>query len=129
MASTPSFAVTSKVGTGAVSGTASTSFTSPSNPTTIVTGASGGTKIEEIIFQGIGTTVAGTVNVFVHDGTNYSLIDQVLVTAITSSTTAAMFRARRQYQNLILPSTSWTLRVSSMVASQLIQVSAFGADF
>ncbi len=94
-----------------------------------MTGVAAGTKVEEIVFQGIGTTVAGIINVYVYDGTNYNLIDQVLVTAITSSTTATMFRARRQYQNLLLPSTSHSIRVSSMVASQLVQVSVTGADF
>lgn len=131
MASTPSFAATSKVGAGLIPGTADTSLTAPTNTTTIVTGASTGTKLEELIFQGVGTTVAGVVNVFLHDGTTHHLIDQVLVSAVTSSTTAVAFRARRQYQNLLLPSTSWTLRVSGTVVGNvsLVKVTALGADF
>jgi hypothetical protein len=55
------------------------------------------------------------LNLWLHDGTNYRLFDQVLLTAVTSSTTAVAFRAVRQYSNLWLPSSSWTLRISHTV--------------
>lgn len=131
MAATPSFAATPKVGAGLVHATLDTSLTAPTNVTTIITGGSSGTKVEELIFQGVGTTVASVVNVFLYDATTYHLVDQVLVTAITSSTTAVAFRARRQYQNLLLPSTSHSIRVTNTVAGNqsMIKVSALGADF
>ncbi len=133
MASTPSFAATPKLGSGLVHATFDTSLTAPTNVTTIVTGAASGTKIEELIFQGVGTTVASVVNVFVYDSgaTTYHLIDQVLVSAVTSSTTALAFRSRKQYQNLLLPSTSYSVRVTNTVAGNqsMIKVTAFGADF
>lgn len=130
MASTPSFAATPILGAGLVPGTADTSLTAPTNVTSLFTAGSSGTKVEEIVFQGVGTTVASVVNVFAYDGSTYHLIDQVLVSAVTSSTTAVAWRAVRQYTNLVLPSSSWSLRVTNTVAGNvsLIKVSAFGAS-
>ena len=129
MASSPIFATTPKVGSAAVSATADTGWTSPSNAVTILTGGASGSKIEEVVFQGIGVTLAGMVNLFVYDGSTYSLIDQVKFLGVTGSTTASNERFVRQYSNLLIPSSSYTLRASSMVASQLVRVTAFYADF
>lgn len=129
MASTPAFAATVVVGSGLITG-ADTSLTAPTTTTTIVTAGSSGTKIEEIVFQGTGTTVASVLNVFRYDGTTYHLIDQVLITAVTSSTTAVAFRAVRQYANLLLANGD-TLRVSQTVSSTAadrLKVTAFGGS-
>lgn len=129
MASSPAFASTPSLGSASLGGF-DTSLTAPSTVSTIVTGGSSGTKINEIVIQGTGTTVAGVVNIFVYDG-SYSLIDQVLVSAVTSSTTAVAFRAVRQYANLVLPSSSWTLRATHTVTgndTNKLRVSAFGGN-
>ncbi len=130
MASTPSFAATPILGAGLVHATLDTSLTAPTNVTSLFTAGASGTKVEEIVFQGVGTTVAGVVNVFAYDGTTHHLVDQVLVSAVTSSTTAVAWRAVRQYTNLVLPSASWVLRVTNTVSGNqsLIKVSAFGAS-
>lgn len=130
MASGPAFAVTPKIGAGLVPATADTSRTAPTNATTILTGGSSGTKIERIIFQGVGTTVAGVVCLFAHDGSTYHLLDEVVVTATTPSTTVAAFRTERAYQDLTLPSSSWTLRVTTQIAGNqsLVKCTALGAD-
>lgn len=131
MASDPSFAATPKVGSGLVPATADTSLTAPTNTTTIVTGGSNGTKIEELVFEGVGTTVGGIVNVFLYDGTTHHLYDQVSVGAVTVSATATAFRQVNRYVNLVLPSNTWQLRVANTVAGNvsLIKVSATGGDF
>jgi hypothetical protein len=85
----PIYAVTPKVGSAAAPGF-DTSLTAPSTTATILTGGTAGSKVEEIVIQGTGTTVAGVLNIFLHDGSAYSLVDQVLITAVTSSTTAVM---------------------------------------
>lgn len=130
MASTPAFAATPNVGSGLVPGTADTSLTAPTNVTTVWTAGASGGKIEEIVCQGVGTTVAGIVNVFRHDGSTYHLIDQFIVTAVTSSTTAGAYRSTKQYTNLVLKGTE-TLRVTVTVAGDvsLLKVTAFGGDF
>lgn len=130
MSASPAFASTPALGSASLGGF-DTSLTAPSTASTIVTGGSSGTKINEIVVQGTGTTVAGIVNIFVHDGSSYSLIDQILVSAVTSSTTAVAFRAIRQYPNLVLPSNSWTLRATHTVTgndTNKLRVSAFGGN-
>lgn len=131
MASAPEFSATIKLGSGLVPATLDTSLTAPTNVTTIVTGAATGTKIEELVFQGVLTTVASVVNVFLYDGSTYHLYDQVLISAVTSSTTAVAFRTNRQYSNLFLPDNTWSLRVTNTVAGNQsgIKVTASGGDF
>ena len=130
MATAPAYASTINLGSGLVPATLDTSLTAPTNVTTIVTGGTNGTKIEELIFQGVGTTVAGVVNVFLYDGSTYHLYDQVLVAAVTSSTTAIAFRTTRQYANLFLKDNTWTLRVSTTVAGlqSMVKVTATGGS-
>lgn len=133
MAATPAFASTVIVGTGTVPGTADTSMTAPSNQTTLTFSTaigSSGAKIEEIRVVGLGTTVAGIVNVFLYDGSAYHLVDQVVVSAVTSSTTAAAFYDLRRYDNLFVPS-GWSVRVTTTVAGNvsLLKVFALGANF
>lgn len=128
MASTPAFASTPVIGSGTTPGTIDTSLTGPTNFTTILTGGTNGTKINEIYMQGIATTAAGVLNVFVYDGTNWSLIYQFLIAAVTSSTTALAHSQRWQPSNLVLPSNSWTLRVSQTVGTSTLRVTAYGAN-
>lgn len=79
--------------------------------------------------QAVGTTAAGVVNLFAFDGATYHLIDQFLVPAVTSSTTALAWQASRNYTNLVLK-TGWTLRFTVTVAGlqSMIKGSAFGGD-
>ena len=130
MASTPQFAATPNAGSVLVPATADTSLTAPSNVATVWTAGASGGKIEEIICQGVGTTVAGVVNIFRHDGSTYHLVDQFLVTAVTSSTTAVAYRLNKTYENLLL-NASETLRCTITVAGDvsLIKVTALGGSF
>lgn len=130
MASAPAFAATPNVGSGLVPATLDTSLTAPTNVTTILTAGASGSKIQEIILQGVGTTVASVVNIFRYDGATYHLIDQVLVAAVTSSTILVAYRASRVYDNLVLKSGD-TLRVTNTVSGNqsMIKVTALGGDF
>ena len=55
-------------------------------------GAMGG-EIELIRVQAQGTTTAGVVRIFVHNGAAYRLYKELLVTAVTPSTTVEAFSA------------------------------------
>lgn len=109
-------------------GTADTSLTAPAG-TTILTAGSNGTKIEEIVAVGVGTTVAGLLNLFLHDGSTYHLFDQFDVTAVSVNTTTKSWRRSRAYDNLVLPS-GWTLRAAQTVSgnNSLIKVTALAND-
>lgn len=130
MASAPAFAATPNNGSALASATLDTSLTAPTNVATIFTAGASGSKVESVTMQGVGTTVAGVVNLFAYDGSTYHLIDQFLVTAVTSSTTALAWQAIRTYANLVLK-TGWSLRFTVTVSGlqSLIKGSAFGGDF
>ncbi len=130
MASDPAFAATVKTASGLVPATLDTVMTAPTNVTTIVTAGSSGSKIEQIRCQGIATTVAGIVNIFLYDGATYHLFDQFLVTAVTSSATAVAYQATNTYSNLWIP-TGWSLRVTNTIAGNqaIIKVTVTYGDF
>ena len=129
MSTSPQFATTVNIGSNAVSASQDSSYTSPSHAVTIVSAGSNGTKIEEVVFTGIGTTVAGLVVLYLLDNSsNYHYFDSVVVTVVTPSTTASPFRVVNSYANLFLKS-GWSLVATSFSNNQLINVTAFGGDY
>jgi len=86
MSTSAQYASTPKVGSANLT-TADTSLTAPTTVSTILTAGASGTRIDYIEVQGVATTVAGLVNLFIYDGTNYILWQQVPVNVVTSSTT------------------------------------------
>src|SRR5438105_5492806 len=108
MATDPAFAATVNVGS-ALASTVDTSLTAPTAIATVFTAGANGSKINEIVVQGVLTTSPGMVNLFLHDGSTYHLFDQVTVPTVTSSATAPAFRWNKAYPNLFLKN-AWTLR-------------------
>jgi hypothetical protein len=130
MATAPAYAATPRLLAALVPSTADTSFTAPTHVTSLGSGGSAGTKITEIDVEPVGTVVAGLVNVFAYDGTTYHLIESVTIAAATVNTTTAPVKQAFTYDNLVLPSSSWSLAVSNTVSGNvsLVTVTAFGAD-
>jgi hypothetical protein len=126
MATSPVFAVTPRIGAVSIS-TADSSYTAPTNVGTLITGASTGTRISEIVVKNAATSAAAIVRIFLYDGSTYWLHDEVTITAATGSSTVQQSRTSTVYNNLILPSASWSVRVTTSV-SQATHVTAFGAD-
>lgn len=126
MALEPQFAVTPRIGTVNIS-TANTNRDGTGTVATLITGASTGTRIAEIVIKARVTTTAGQVRVFLHDGTNFFAFDEIAVAAATVSATVQSTRVSTSYANLILPNASWSIRVSTHNAES-IDVTALGAD-
>jgi hypothetical protein len=126
MAADPAFAVTPRIGSVAIS-TLDSSLTAPTNFGTLITGAATGTRVAEIVAKCAATSVAALVRVFLHDGTSTFLLDELTIAAATSSNTAATTRVITTYNNLVLPSASWSIRVTT-TAGQAVHMTAFGAD-
>ena len=126
MAAAPQFAVTPRIGAVSIA-TADSSYTAPTNVGTLLTGASTGTRVNEIAIKCAATSAAAVVRIFLYDGTTYWLFDELVIGAITGSSTVAQFRTSVRYDNLVLPSASWSVRVTTSV-SQATHVTAFGAD-
>lgn len=127
MASEPAFAVTPRIGTVNIA-TANTNRDGTGTIGTLITGASTGTRIAEIVVKGVGTTTGGMVRVFLYDGTTYYLFDEISIAAVpTPGATTQTTRVSTLYNNLILPNASWSIRVSTHNAES-INVAALGAD-
>lgn len=126
MATSPAFAVTPRMASVSIA-TADSSYTAPTNVGTLITGASTGTRIAELVVKCAATSAAAVVRVFLYDGTTYWLFDEILVAAATGSSTVAQTRVSQTYSNLVLPSAAWSLRVTTSV-SQATHVTALGAD-
>lgn len=126
MAISPVFAVTPRVSSVSIA-TAEASYTAPTNVGTLITGASTGTRISEIVVKCAATSAAAIVRIFLHDGSTYFLFDEITVAAATGSATVQQTRVSNTYNNLILPSASYSIRVTTSV-SQSTHVTALGAD-
>lgn len=133
MASSAQYASTPRVGSANLT-TADTSLTAPTTVGTVLTAGASGTRIDYIEVQGVATTSAGLVNLFIYDGSNYILWQQVPVIAVTSSTTAPAFAANLSSNSnanimpLTLP-TGHSLRATTSVSQTGIRVTAYGGDF
>lgn len=133
MATTAQYASTPVFGSATLT-TADTSLTAPTTVGTVLTAGASGTRIDYIDIQGVATTVAGLINLFVYDGTNYILWQQVPVQAVTSSTTAPAFQAQLSSNGnanimpLTIP-TGYSLRATASVAQTGVRVTAYGGNF
>jgi hypothetical protein len=128
MATSPSFAVTPRIGSVALSGSADTSYTAPTNIVTVITGVAAGTRVAEVVVQMTATVSSATmVRLWLYDGSTYYLWDEVAIAAATGAQSVKQTRVSTSYTNLILPSASWSLRATVHTVNAGI-VTALGAD-
>jgi hypothetical protein len=129
MAASPAFISTPRIGRCSLS-TANTATDGTGTITDLITGVAAGTRVLSINVQGTNQTVASLVNIFLWDGTQWDLFDQVTITATTGSNTVKGYRLVTAYTDLVLPSTSHKLGATISVApsSGTVRVSAFGGD-
>ena len=131
MATTPAFTATPRIAYGSVSA-ANTARDGTGTIVDVITGATGGTKINEVIFKATGQPADSVVTLFLYDGTNTYLLDEIDIGApAAGSTTVAAYRNSIVYANLVLPNASWKLRAAVTVAvtTGAINVIALGGDF
>lgn len=126
MAAAPTFAVTPRIASVNIA-SANANRDGTGSITTLITGASTGTQIREIAVQARVTTTAGMVRVFLHDGSTFYLFDEISIAAATVSASVKATRVSTTYANLVLPSASWSIRVSTHNAESF-DVTAMGAD-
>ena len=74
--------------------TGDSSLTGPTNYGELYTaGTPSGSAVSTVNFQAAGTTTAGMVRIFLYDGSNWRLIKEIAVTAITPSGTVKAWPA------------------------------------
>lgn len=82
----PRFPLT-PVATPVVISTANTNRDGTGTINTVITSGTDGTRVDGVRIQATGTTTAGVVRLFTYDGATWRLLAEILVTAITPSTT------------------------------------------
>lgn len=130
MATNPNFAATPRAAVGQATA-ANTARDGTGTIATIFTAGASGSRIDRVRIQAAGTTTAGVVRLFLHDGTNARLLSEHLVTAITPSTTVEAFSVDLDLVALgrvIMLPNGWSLRASTNNA-ETFNVMAFGGDF
>ena len=126
MASAPNFASTVRNSAVAIS-TADTSRTAPTSVGTVFTAGSSGSRIDQIDIVATGTTTSNIVRLWIYTGSTYFLFQEVLVSAITPSSTVSVFSTSYTFNNLMLPS-GYSLRATTNNAEGY-NVIAYGGDF
>ena len=129
MATSPAFISTPRIGRCSLS-TANTATDGTGTIADLIVGVAAGTRILSVNVQGTATTVASLVNLFLWDGTQWDLFDQITISATTGSTTAKGYRLVTTYTDLVLPSATWKLGATITVAptTGTVRVAAFGGD-
>ena len=129
MAASPAFISTPRIGRVSLS-TANTATDGTGTINDLITGVSAGTRVLSVNVQGTATTVAALVNLFLWDGTQWDLFDQITISATTGSNTAKAYRLVTAYTDLVLPSASHKLGATITVAptTGTVRVTAFGGD-
>lgn len=112
MATTATFFGTPRTAVAQIS-TANTNRDGTGTLVDVMTGASTGTRIDDIEIVATGATTAGVVRLFLNDGTNSRLWKEILVSAITPSTTTAVYSYSIRDAALILASASWKLQAAT----------------
>lgn len=97
---------------------------------TVLTAGSYGTRIHRITMKATVTTTAGTIRLFIHDGSAYFLWREFVVPAITVSATVPAFEFTLELlgeRALVLP-TGYSLRASTEKAENF-NLHAEGGDY
>lgn len=125
MATSPQYTATPKVGIGALS-EANSNRDGTGTIVTIFTAASTGSRIDEVIIKAVGTTTAGTIRLYIHNGTTNFLLTEISVIAIVASGTVKSFEDGIKLE-VVLP-TGYSLQASTNNA-EAFNVVALGGDF
>lgn len=128
MASSPSFISTPVIGLATLSAS-NTNLNGTGTITTVVTGATSGTRVLEIVVQCAANSASALINVFVStdSGATWKLFDQISVNSATVSGTDKAYRTSVSYNNLVLKDSTHLIGAASTVA-QNTNVFALGGN-
>lgn len=128
MATAPAYAATPRCGIGQVTA-ANTARDGTGTIVSVFAAGASGSRIDKIKVTAIGaSTTAGVIRLFIHNGSTYRLYDELLVTAITPSTSVAEWEYEVELTYPILLPTGYSLQASTNNAESF-NVFAFGGDF
>lgn len=128
MSTTANYAATPRSAVGQVS-TANTNRDGTGTIATIFTAGTNGSRIDDIVIKATGTTTAGMIRLFLNDGTNTRLWQEIQVNAVTPSATVATWSFVITDAALILQNSSWSLRASTEKAETFNIIVDRAGDF
>jgi hypothetical protein len=105
--------------------TSRANITGTTGLTQLTATSTNGKKIYELALKAKETTIAGSVGIWIYNGTTSFLRDEILVSAVTESNTVDSWSAKKTYDNLVLGPND-QLYISSTI-NQDITVFAHGA--
>jgi hypothetical protein len=128
MATTAQYASTAQCAQVQIA-TANTQRTGSGTIGTLIIGAANGTRVDDIYITATGTTTAGVVRLFVCDGSALPrLWQELLVTAVTPSTTQAVWSYSLLNQALLLKS-GWYIAASTEKTETFNVIATRAGDF
>lgn len=127
MAIDPQFIATPVIGIGQISA-ANTNRDGTGTLVTVLTGATNGTVIEKIEAKATGTTTSGIVRLFIYDGTNTRLWQEILVSAITPSGTVDTWQGSIVLSNPFVLPANYQIRASTHNA-ETFNMFVFGGSY
>lgn len=127
MSTAANYAATPRAAAAQIS-TANTNRDGTGTIVTVLTAGSNGSRVDDITVIATGTTTAGMVRLFVNDGTNTRLWQEIPVTAATPSGTVQAFASTLLNQALLLPN-GYSLRAATNNAETFNVVVTRAGDF
>ena len=130
MATTPNFASTPKAAIALLSA-ANTSRAGSGTIVDLLSAGASGQLVNRVDVTAIGTTTAGVIRLFLHNGTSYFMFEEILVTAITPSTSVAVWSgasAKITPAKPFLVPTGWKLAASTH-NSESFNATVNGGDY
>lgn len=130
MASTGNYAGTPRAALAQVS-TANTARDGTGTLASIITGVASGTRVDDLRIQATGTTTAGVIRLFLSldGGTTNRLIREILVPAVTPSTSVEAWGTSLANLGILLPNANAVLRASTNNAETFNLVVSRAGDF
>jgi hypothetical protein len=98
---------------------------------TVWTAGVNGSRIDHVDVQAVGTTTAGVIRLYIHDGAAAMLWRELMVQAGIPSTTISVWSAAVDYsqpQNILVLQSGYSLRASTHNA-EAFRAIAFGGDY
>jgi hypothetical protein len=121
----PIIGIASMVSNTAV--TARTNIVGTTGLTQVLANSTNGTRVDFIEVQGQGTTVATIIDIWINDGTNSYLVEEISLPAATANTTVVASSNTIAFTKLTLPPT-YRLFTSQQVSAN-VTVFAFGGTY
>jgi len=126
MAASANYAATPNIASAVVSA-ANTARDGTGTIVSVFTAAATGSRVDRIIVKATGTITAGCVTIFLSDGTNMRIIDEITFGAVTASATVASARQEVNSVPIVLRP-GWSVRAATTVAQSFV-VTVIGGDF